>query len=101
MSTYNQDLTGGLWVDKSGISMKYLDPEQQLEELSAISDTPPETGSFGSSEKLSWIEETVEVNPSSDENPESVWDYLYESVRHEKSFPITWDEALAVMKVVF
>ncbi|MFW5996459.1 MAG: Gfo/Idh/MocA family protein [Verrucomicrobiota bacterium] len=91
---------GGLWVDKSGISMKYLDPEQRLEERAALSDTPPETGSFGSSENLNWIEETVEVNPSSSDNPESVWDYLYESVRHNKSFPITWDEVLAVMKVV-
>ena len=42
---------GGLWVDDSGISMKYLDPEQQLEERTAISDTPPETGSFGRSEE--------------------------------------------------
>lgn len=91
---------GGLWIDNDGISLKYLNPEQQLEDRTAHVETPPSEGGFGSSEELDWIEEKVEINPSSNDNPASIWDYLYETFRNNQPFPITWDEALGVLKVV-
>lgn len=93
-------MRGGLSTVEGGLSLKYLDPNQELEDRAAIPDTPPAEGGFGSSEKLDWIEETVEVSPTSGEDTDSIWDYLYKTVRYDKTFPITWDEVLSVMEVV-
>jgi scyllo-inositol 2-dehydrogenase (NADP+) len=89
---------GALLCDGNTIKMKYLDPNVELEQREANPGTPD--ASFGSSEKLVWIEESIEINPKKKVNMTIIWDELYKAVREGVPFPITLDEAVEVMKVV-
>jgi scyllo-inositol 2-dehydrogenase (NADP+) len=89
---------GALLCDGNTIKMKYLDPNVELEQREANPGTPD--ASFGSSEKLVWIEESIGINPKKKVNMTIIWDELYKAVREGIPFPITLDEAVEVMKVV-
>jgi hypothetical protein len=52
---------------------------------------------FGSREKLPWIEEILPVKPDSNA---IIWDALYSTIREGAVFPISMEQALAVMRVI-
>lgn len=81
------------------IKVKFLDPFDELKDCEALSQTPPNEGSFGNAEKLQWIEQTLEASPKSGCSPDSIWDHLYEAIRNGIPFPITTEEALQVVEV--
>ncbi len=86
---------GSLALSGREIQLKYLDPEQPLEERFADPGTPGET--FGRREALPWIEETVPVKAGSNT---VIWDHLYEAIREGGAFPVSLEEAVQVMWVV-
>jgi len=91
---------GALTCEGSTIQLKFLDPEQVLEDIEAKRENPPIQGPFGRKEELKWIEETVPVAPRTSCQTEDIWDHLYAALREGEPYPITLDEALQVMEVI-
>lgn len=89
---------GALTSDEKTISLKYLDPKVTLPQRSPNPETPD--ASFGTPEKLPWIEKTIPVKPSYSCSLESIWDELYETLVNQKPFPITLDQAVAVIETI-
>jgi predicted dehydrogenase len=86
---------GALVLQGNTIQLRYLNPKKKLKPRRAKAGNPGQT--FGTPEKLPWVEKTLKVNPKKSYN---IWDELYKAIREKKRFPITLDEALNVMKVV-
>lgn len=86
---------GSLALSGNEITLKYLDPDVPLADRTANPGTPGET--FGNPETLSWIEETVPVRAGSNA---VIWDELYAAIREGTTFPVSLEEAMAVMAVV-
>jgi predicted dehydrogenase len=89
---------GALECSGSEIKLRYLDPRVPLPKLKANPGTPGM--GFGSSEKLVWIEKTMKVNPHLKVEMHLIWDYLYESIKNNKPFPVTWKQVLEVMRII-
>lgn len=89
---------GGLSCTGDKITMKYLDPKIPLEDRTADPGTPGTT--FGTPEKLNWLDETFPAKPKLAVDMNSIWDYIYHSYREGAPFPITTEECLGVMSVV-
>ncbi len=89
---------GGLKATGDKIVLRYWDPKVKPAKRVASPETPK--GGFGSTDNLAWIEREIEVAPKLKCSMTSVWDYLFEAVRKGKRYPITLDEALAVMEVI-
>jgi len=87
---------GGLTAQGNTITLRYLDPRQKLPRRKAKRSTPGYDG-FGTPEKLNWIEKTIPVKPKTVFN---IWDELYRAIRKGGTFPITLDEAVAVMEII-
>lgn len=88
---------GALISGGKGFRLRYLDPKQKLARRKARAKTP-EHGSFGSKESLPWIEKEVKCRRRP--GPEVIWDALHASIRKGEEYPITLEQALAVMKVI-
>jgi predicted dehydrogenase len=86
---------GGLIGQGDTLSLRYLDPAAKLPRRRPSPATPD--ASFGSQEKLPWIEQTLPVAPKKAWN---IWDELYRAVRRGTRFPISLDEALEVMRII-
>jgi predicted dehydrogenase len=86
-------------VNEKTIEIKYLDPEQELADIQADPVSPPIKASFGNSEKLQWIEETVDTAPSDGLNTGSIYGELYAAIREGKPYRITLEEGLEVVRV--
>ncbi|MDF2685679.1 MAG: gfo/Idh/MocA family oxidoreductase [Clostridia bacterium] len=86
----------GALISNSGFfRARYLDPEVPLEVRKPHRETP---GSwFSSPETLTWKEENI---PFKSADMTQIWISLYEAIREGKTFPITMDEAVAVIKVL-
>ena len=80
------------------LKLKYLDPRKKLKERKAIKGDPGDQ--IGTPDDLKWIEKEIPVKPKLKVNMGSIWKYLYESIVNEKTFPITIDESVAVVKVI-
>ena len=92
---------GSLEIWNKEMKLKYLDPSVALPDPVADPGTPGDSfgasGTFSSAVELNWVEETREAHPGT---PTIIWDYLYESYREGKPFPISTDEAIRVIKVI-
>ncbi len=92
---------GALQIVDNVIELRYIDPAQILSPLTANPDTPGQsfgaTNTFASAETLRWIHEKIDERS---EDLSIFWDYLYDSYRNQKPFPITLDEAVEVIDVV-
>lgn len=86
---------GGLVCSGSEIRLRYLNPRRKLKPRKADPGTPG--ASFGTPEKLHWIDKTIPVRPKKSWN---IWDELHKAVRKGTRFPITLDEAVEVMRVI-
>jgi len=91
---------GGLSATSDSIQLKYLDPRQKLRRLKARCGTPGTKAGALPTESLRWIEKTIQAKPKLGCDMPGIWDYLYDSIRNRKPFPIKLDEALEVMRVV-
>jgi hypothetical protein len=78
--------------------MRYMDPRQKLSKRRADPGTPGE--SFGTPDQLKWVEKEIEAAPSLKVDTNSIWDYLYLSIRNGKKFPILNAEALETMRIL-
>jgi len=87
----------GSMVSLGGHKFKltYLDPSIQLLKIEANPGTP--VGGYGNSEELKWIEEERDCGP---DTSETIWDYLYDSYRLGKAYPIPLEQAAAATKVI-
>jgi len=90
---------GGLSCDDNDITLKYLDPDQKLEKITAESKSPSLTASFGNDEKLKWRRTTIMVEPASKTDTHMIWSHLYAAIREKVPFPIKTDEAVEVVRV--
>jgi len=87
---------GALTVQGDKIHLKYLDPKKKLPARKANRSNPGEA--YGTPEKLPWIEKVLPVRPS---KTYDIWHELYRSIRYGAKHPITLDEAVANMKIVW
>ena len=90
---------GALQSNEADIRLRYLDPRRKLPPRKADPGTPGAMV-FGSADKLKWIEKTIPVAPKKKVGMDMIWDDLHATVRKGKAFPISLDEAVAVMEVV-
>jgi hypothetical protein len=60
----------------------------------------PELGSFGSPDKLTWVEKEIPVKPKARCACGDIWAHLYSSIREGKPFPIETAQAMQVMDVI-
>jgi len=90
---------GALRASGKTITLRYWDPKVKPAPRKASPDAP--RAGFGSKDDLRWIEQEIPVAPklAKCEMP-MVWDYLFETIRKGKPFPITLDQAVAVMEVI-
>lgn len=89
--------TRGTLVDHGDTySIKYLPKDYEFSPIKANPHTPGGSN-FAAGEKLPFIEEerTWQKNKL-----DHIWQYVYDTVREGKEYPIKSDEALAVMRVI-
>ena len=89
---------GALSCTGDVITLRYLDPEIELAAREADPGTPQ--GGYGPAEDLPWIERTFPAAPDSGLDMTSIWDLLYAAIRRGEPFPITLEQAVAVMDVI-
>ncbi|MHC4874482.1 MAG: Gfo/Idh/MocA family protein [Planctomycetota bacterium] len=90
---------GALTCKGNEIKLKYIDPEQKFAEISAEPGNPPLDGGFSNAEEIKWIEKTEEVAPANQCDTHVIWKDMYESIKENKPFRVTIDEALEVVWV--
>ena len=91
---------GGLTLSgNEPVKLRYLDPKQKLPRRRSSVRTPPH-GSFGTPESLKWIEETVPVDPKGPCGLTKTWEHLFASIRQNRPYPVTLDQAIEVMRVI-
>ena len=90
---------GALSASGGTIHLRHLDPSCKLRRRRASVRTPPH-GSFGTPECLKWIEKDIAVAPRRPAGMSAMWEFLYDSIRFGKPYPISIDEAVEVMRVI-
>ncbi len=81
--------------------LRYISPSQKLEPITARTASPPIDASFGNKEKLRWIDKELPVKPKHKVDMQtSIWKALHKAIREGAEFPITLEQALAVMEVI-
>ncbi|MFA6665847.1 MAG: Gfo/Idh/MocA family oxidoreductase [Armatimonadota bacterium] len=91
---------GSLTSDEKTITLRYINPEQKLAPVEANAGTPG-TANYGTPADLDWVEETIPVAPKYKvELSATIWEKLYNAIREGEPFPITSEEALAVMRII-
>ncbi|MFW6303979.1 MAG: Gfo/Idh/MocA family protein, partial [Candidatus Sumerlaeota bacterium] len=91
---------GALTCDGQNIRVRYLDPDNKLPRRTVIRGTPPMEGGFNYPDDLQWVEKEFPVAPELDVTTDSIWEYLYYSIRNRRKFPISLDHAIDIMRVV-
>lgn len=90
---------GGLTRSGKEIKLRYMDPAQKLKRRRASVRTP-KLGTYGTPEELKWIEETIAVQPQKPDGMTRIWEHLYATIRQNKPFPVTLDQAVEVMRII-
>jgi predicted dehydrogenase len=92
---------GSLVISRGTISLRFVDPAQELPAHAANPGTPGSSfgasGTFASAEDIRWVEKTAPCEP---DNLSVIWDCLYEDCRNGIPFPITLEESVMVMQVI-
>ena len=86
--------------DEQDIQLKYLHPDFEIPTEKSSPDTPPLNGGFGGNVKPRWVRKTIMVEPSNQYSLDSIYHEMYLAIREGKTFQITLDEALNVVKVI-
>lgn len=90
---------GALSSNEKTIKLKYLNPKVALSRRNSSSKTPA-LGTFGSPDKLTWVEKEIPVKPKARCNCGDIWAHLYATIREGKPFPIELSEAMQVMEII-
>lgn len=90
---------GSLSIMDKSMRLRFLDPDQKLKRRRA-SVRAPHLDSFGTPESLPWIEKETEIVDSKEASPHILWKYLHDSIRRNKGFPITLDQAVDTMRII-
>jgi scyllo-inositol 2-dehydrogenase (NADP+) len=90
---------GALRSDEKTIKLRYLKPGVALSRRKSSAGTP-ELGTFGSPDKLTWVEKEIPVKPKARCNCGDIWAHLYAAIREGKPFPIETSEAMQVMEII-
>ncbi len=77
------------------LTLRYIHPLAKLPPRQPDPSTPG--ASFGTADELKWTERTIPVKPK---KTWDIWDELYKAVRKGTAYPITLDQAVAVMRVI-
>ena len=92
---------GTMIAENSKIKIRYIDPEQEIAPPVANPGPPPmsfgKTGTFATKTPICWIEKEWEVTG---EDLYVFWDYIYDSYRLGKPYPIKDEEALEVIRIL-
>lgn len=91
---------GALICQGDTITLKHLPADYALPEERASADTPGMAYSSGKGGPLPWITRTMPVAPSTPCDIDSIWDHLYAALREGAPFPITMEQAFAVVAVI-
>jgi predicted dehydrogenase len=91
-------MRGALVCDDKTVQLRYLDPNVALKDRQADPGTPGAT--FGTPEKLPWVEETRPVSPRVKSDISMIWDALYAAIREDVPYPITLDHSVEVMRII-
>ena len=86
--------------DEKRLKLKYLNPAVPIPEIKASSANPPLEGGFGGQVAPVWVEDELGVAPSTGDQTEKIWLYLYETIRNGAPYPITIDQAVEVVRVI-
>lgn len=85
--------------DEQDLKLRYIDPAFKGPERGTASpDTPPMTGSYAGSVTPKWIRKTIMVEPSNGYNTGSIYHSVFMSIRHNKPYPISIEEAVEVVR---
>ncbi len=90
---------GALVSENGGFKLRYLDPDQELPEVTLKPETWPINAGFGNPEVLPWKEE-FRTLPTDGDGTARIWDALYETLRNHKPFPITLEQSYKVIEVI-
>lgn len=90
---------GALSSNEKTIKLRHLKPGATLSKRKSREGTP-ELGTFGSPDKLSWVEKEIPVKPKARCNCGDIWAHLHAAIRQGKPFPIKLSEAMQVMEVI-
>ncbi len=92
---------GAMICENNLIKARYINPEQILPAVVSDPGTPGQSfgssGTFEAAVTPEWVETEKTIDT---EDLSVIWDYLYESIRNGKPFPVTDSEVLSVMKVI-
>jgi predicted dehydrogenase len=91
---------GALVSEKGGFKLRYLDPTQPLPPVELKGETWPQNAGFGNPETLPWVEEFRPLPTEGGDGSTRIWDYLYETIRTGKAFPVTLDQSYKVIEVI-
>ena len=80
-------------------TIRHLDRKQKLPRRRSSVRTPP-LGSFGTPETLNWIETKVPVAPKDDNGMALIWEYVFNTIRENKTFPIPLDHTIETMRIL-
>ena len=90
---------GTLICENGDIRLKYLDPNQKLEKITASKASPPITGSFGRQDAFKWIRKTIMVEASNPDTESDIYKHVYNAVRKGEAFPVTIEQAAEVVRI--
>ena len=94
---------GALTCQGSDIHLKYMQPGQVFQKTEAFAGNPPLSGgvsnAYADQENVAWVEEDIKVAPSTPTEMHSIWAALYQSISNGVPFPVSIEQAVAVVKI--
>lgn len=92
---------GSIECFNNDIKARYINPSQVLPPVISDPNTPAmsfgASGTFQAAIEPDWIEENETVTF---EDPSVMWNYLYDSFRNGKTYPISDEEEIRIMQVI-
>ena len=89
---------GSLISEREGFHVRYLNPDKVLSPVVSDPATPGSKESFGSGEKLEWVDRIIPYESYGD--CVRIWDHLYAAIRENKPHPVTLAQAVDVIRVI-
>ena len=90
---------GTLICEGDDIRLKYLDPNQKLDKITASKASPPIDGSFGRKDAFKWVRKTIMVEASNHDTEFDIYKYVYNAIRKGEKFPVTIEQAAEVVRI--
>jgi predicted dehydrogenase len=88
-----------LYENESEGVLKYINPKKELSRRRASVRTPP-LGSFGTPEKIEWIEKKVSLSTEGECGMDLIWVHVFNAIRENINYPVTLDSAIEVIRIL-